>query len=199
MKNEDMTKEQLVSELEKARKRLETQAAAFTRARKAYQAEMLVWLDEQTAKLENEAAKREHLQQEVIDAQMWAIKELSTPVIPIIDKIIVMPIVGSIDTLRARDVTRSLLAGIQEHRAQVVILDITGVSIVDSGVASHLNKTVQAARLKGAQTIITGISDAVAETIVDLGIDWSNIDTKGNLQEGLLVALRRLGVKLTQV
>ena len=103
-----------------------------------------------------------------------------------------MPLIGSIDTMRARDITRGLLAGIRHHRARVVILDITGVPIVDSGVANHLNKTIRAARLKGAQTIITGISDAVAETIVDLGIDWSDIETLSDLQTGLRAALTRM-------
>ncbi len=153
------------------------------------------------AALEREAVERErlHAQEEVIEAQKQAIQELSTPVIPVMERIIIMPLVGSIDSERARDITRGLLAGIQEHRAKIVILDITGVSIVDSEVANHLNKTIQAARLKGAQSIVTGISDAVAETIVDLGIDWSNVDTLGNLQTGLRVALGSLGIKLARV
>ena len=109
-----------------------------------------------------------------------------------------MPLIGSIDTLGARDIPRVLLAGIREHRAKVVILDITGVPIVDSGVANHLNKTIQAARLKGARTIVTGLSDAVAETIVDLGIDWSGIETLADLQTGLRAALNSLGLKLTK-
>jgi rsbT co-antagonist protein RsbR len=114
------------------------------------------------------------------------------------DRIIVMPMVGSIDSMRARDITRSLLAGISKHQAKVVILDVTGVSLMDTGIVNHLNKTIQAARLKGAQTIVTGISDAVAESIVDLGIDWSGITTLSDLQTGLLVALDSLGVRLTQ-
>ena len=141
-------------------------------------------------------AERERLQEEIIEAQKQALQELSTPIIPLIDRIIVMPLVGSIDSMRARDITRRLLAGIREQRAQVVILDITGVPIVDSGVADHLNKTIQAARLKGARTIVTGISDAVAETIVDLGIDWSGVETLSDLQTGLVVALDSLGIKL---
>jgi rsbT co-antagonist protein RsbR len=141
-------------------------------------------------------AERERLQQEVIEAQRHVLQELSTPIIPVMERIIVMPLVGSIDTMRARDVTRSLLAGIREHRAKVVILDITGVGMVDSGVADHLNKTIQAARLKGARTIVTGISDAVAETVVDLGIDWGGVETLSDLQTGLVVALNSLGVKL---
>jgi rsbT co-antagonist protein RsbR len=150
-----------------------------------------------TARKEAEE-ERERLQQEIIDAQKRAIQELSTPVIPVMDNIIVMPLVGSIDTLRARDIMRTLLGGIRQHKAKVVILDITGVPIMDSGVANHLNKTIQAARLKGATTVVTGISDAVAETIIDLGIDWSKVDTLGDLQTGLLYALNRLGVKLTK-
>jgi len=164
-------------------------------------------LEEQSVQLEQEVTEREQaqernlqLQQEIIDAQRDALEELSTPVIPIMDTpqggIIVLPLVGSIDSQRAKDVMRALLAGIREHRASVVILDITGVPIVDSGVASHLDKTIQAAQLKGAQTIITGISDAVAEAIVDLGIDWSDITTLSDLQTGLIVALDSLGQRI---
>jgi PAS domain S-box-containing protein len=140
--------------------------------------------------------ERERLQQEIIEAQRRAIQELSTPVIPIMDRIIVMPMVGSIDSMRARDITRSLLEGIGKHRAKIVILDVTGVSLMDTGIVNHLNKTIQAARLKGAQTIVTGISDAVAESIVDLGIDWSAITALSDLQTGLVIALERLGLKI---
>ena len=150
-------------------------------------------------KLLEEKAERERLQQQIIEAQKRAIQELSTPIIPIMDRVIVMPLIGSIDTLRSKEVMRALLTGISEYRARVVILDITGVPIVDSGVASHLNKTIQAARLKGAHTIVTGISDAVAETVVELGLDWSGIETLDNLQTGLLTALGRLGIRLSKV
>jgi rsbT co-antagonist protein RsbR len=161
-------------------------------------------LEERTIELEQEIlirkqAEEERAQQlEILKAQQQTIQELSTPVIPVMDGIIVMPLVGNIDTLRAKDVMRALLVGIRAHRAQVVILDITGVPIVDSGVASHLDKTIQAARLKGAHTIVTGISDAVAEAIVDLGIDWSNVETLSDLQTGLVVALDGLGFKLSR-
>jgi rsbT co-antagonist protein RsbR len=143
-------------------------------------------------------AERERLQQEIIEAQQRTLQELSTPIIPIMDRILVMPLVGSIDSMRAKDTMRTLLAGIRAHRAQVVILDITGVPIVDSGVAAHLDKTIQAARLKGAHTIITGISDAVAEAVVDLGIDWSRVTTLGDLQTGLLAALYSMGFELNK-
>ena len=148
-----------------------------------------------------ESSESQHfLQQEVFEAQQWAIQELSTPIIPLVDTpqggIIAMPLIGSIDSARAGDITRAMLAGIREHQAVVVILDITGVTIVDSRVANHLNKTIQAARLKGARTIVTGISEVVAETIVDLGIDWNTIETLSDLQTGLVVALNSLGIEM---
>ena len=171
-------------------------------------AEMERQVEERTAELQREIAERERmedeharLQQEIIEGQKNVIRELSTPVIPVMStprgSILVIPLIGSIDDMRARDITRALLAGIREHRAKVVILDITGVPLVDSNVAAYLTKSIQAARLKGANTIISGISDAVAETIVDLGIDWNTITTLRDLQTGLLVALDSLGIKLT--
>jgi sigma-B regulation protein RsbU (phosphoserine phosphatase) len=175
----------LIQEREQAREALET----------AY-AEVEKQVEERTAELERETAERERLQQEVIETQKRALQELSAPIIPVMEGIIVMPLIGSIDTMRARDITRGLLAGIRQHRAKVAILDITGVPIVDSGVANHLNKTIQAARLKGTHTIVTGISDAVAETIVDLGIDWSDIETLSDLQTGLRAALAETGQRV---
>jgi anti-anti-sigma regulatory factor len=162
----------------------ETEAAL----EKAY-AEVEQQVAERAEELKREQAESLRLQQEVIEAQQRSIQELSTPIIPALEGVIILPLIGSIDTMRARDVTRNLLAGIREHRAKVVILDITGVPIVDSGVAAYLNKTIQAARLKGARTIVTGVSDAVAETIVDLGIDWSSIETLRDLQTGLRAVL----------
>ncbi len=153
------------------------------------------------AEREQLLAEQAALQQEVIEAQRQALRDLSTPVIPVMDvpgsgSILVMPLIGSIDTMRARDIMRSLLAGISEHHAKVIILDVTGVPIVDSGVASHLNKTIQAAQLKGARVIVTGISDAVAEAIVDLGIDWGELETLRDLQTGLRIALESMGRSL---
>lgn len=163
-----------------------------------------VELQQLNGQLQVGIADRERVEQELqnqlktIQAQQQAIRELSTPVIPILEQIIVMPIVGTIDSVRARDITRSLLAGINSHRAKIVILDITGVPMVDVGVANHLNKAIQAARLKGAKTIVTGISDGVAETIVELGIDWGQTMTLRDLQTGLVMAINWLGFKLRQ-
>jgi len=140
--------------------------------------------------------EREQLQQEIISAHKRSLQELSTPIIPLMEGIIILPLIGSIDSMRANDIMRSLLKGISQHKAKIAILDITGVALVDTGVAGYLDKTIQAARLKGTKTIITGISDAIAETIIDLGIDWSNIETLRDLQTGLLVALKSLDIKL---
>jgi DNA-binding LacI/PurR family transcriptional regulator/anti-anti-sigma regulatory factor len=160
-------------------------------------------IEERTAELKQATKEREEaeaarikLQEEVIQAQKQALKELSTPIIPLLEGIIIMPLIGNIDSLRAQEIMRALLAGISYHRAKVVIIDITGVAMIDTAIASHLHKSIQAARLKGADTIITGISDAVAETVVDLGIDWSAVDTLRDLQTGLLHAIRKLNITL---
>jgi anti-anti-sigma regulatory factor len=155
-----------------------------------------IWMLEDISQRKEMEEVQARLQQEIIDAQQRVIQELSTPVIPVMDRIIVMPLVGSIDSMRARDITRSLLAGISQHQAKVVILDVTGVGLTDTGIVNHLSKTIQAARLKGAQTIVTGISDTVAESIVDLGIDWSAITTLSDLQTGLVAALSSLGLHI---
>jgi anti-anti-sigma regulatory factor len=151
---------------------------------------------QRTTELKHETAERERaqaeslrLQQEIIKTQQRSLQELSTPIIPVWEDIIIMPLIGSVDSARARDITRALLAGISRHRAKVVIIDVTGVPLVDSNVAGHLHKTIQAAQLKGARTIVTGITAAVAETIVDLGIDWSRFETLSDLQTGLRTAL----------
>ncbi len=136
------------------------------------------------------------LQEKLIEVQRQTLKELSTPIIPIMDRIIVLPLIGTVDNTRAKDLTRAVLNGISHYRARVIILDITGVSSIDSDVADYLNKTIQAARLKGARTIVTGISDSVAETIVDLGIDWSKIETLRDLQSGLVAALQSVGIRV---
>ncbi len=116
------------------------------------------------------------------------IRDLATPIIPLFDRIIAMPVVGVVDSMRARELMRAMMEGIREYRVRVVILDVTGVPLVDTAVANHLHQTLQAARLKGVEPIVTGVSDAVAETIVDLGIDWSSVRTMSDLQTGLVAA-----------
>ncbi len=127
--------------------------------------------------------------QEIIDAQRQALRELSTPIVPISDEIIAMPLTGSIDTARAQQIMEALLTAISHYQAEVVIIDITGVPVVDTGVANHLLQTAQAARLLGARVVLTGIAPEVAQTIVSLGVDLSSIVTRGDLQSGIEYAL----------
>jgi rsbT co-antagonist protein RsbR len=125
-----------------------------------------------------------------IAAQQQAIVELSTPVLQVWKGILIMPLVGVIDTARAKDMTDRLLEEIAARQASVVLIDITGVPVVDSGVAQHLLLTIRAVKLLGAKCMLTGVSPAVAQTLVTLGINLSEVITKGSLQSGLAHALR---------
>jgi PAS domain S-box-containing protein len=132
------------------------------------------------------------LQQEVIAAQQRALAELSTPLIPVNDEVVVMPLVGSIDSQRAQEILETLLVGIEQQQARLVIIDITGVQIVDTHVANALVRAAQAVGLMGARVMITGIRPEVAQTMVNVGIDLSAITTRATLQSGIAEALRRL-------
>jgi rsbT co-antagonist protein RsbR len=134
--------------------------------------------------------------QRIIRQQQDAIRELSTPVLQIRDRMLLLPIIGVIDTHRARMITENLLAAIRNNRAKVVVMDITGVATIDSKVANHLLQTVAAARLMGAGVIVTGLSADVAQSLVALGIDVSKLKTIGDLQGGLEEAEQMLGYRL---
>jgi rsbT co-antagonist protein RsbR len=140
----------------------------------------------------NAEAERLALQQKIIDAQSSSLRELSTPLIPVADKIIVMPLVGKIDTIRAQAVLEAVLEGVASYRAQITILDVTGVQAMDSQVANALIHAAQAVKLLGAQTVITGIQPRIAQTLVGLNVDLSAVVTLSTLQEGIAHALRRL-------
>jgi rsbT co-antagonist protein RsbR len=129
----------------------------------------------------------------VIREQQEAIRELSTPVLQIRNRLLILPIIGVLDSPRARQLTEQLLAAIQANRAKVVVIDITGVATIDVTVANHLVQTVEASRLMGASAIITGLSSGIAQTLVDLGVDLSMMKTVGDLQGGLEEAERALG------
>lgn len=131
----------------------------------------------------------------IIGLQQEAIRELSTPVLQIRDRLLILPIIGMIDTLRAKQLTESLLHAIRANRAKVAVMDITGVAAVDSKVANHLVQTVAAARLMGAVVIVTGLSADVATALVALGVDLRSITTVGDLQGGLELAERLLDGK----
>lgn len=139
-----------------------------------------------------------HERERTIRQQQAAIRELSTPVLQIRERMLLLPIIGVIDSHRARYITESLLRAIRANRAKVVVMDITGVSTIDSKVANHLLHTVTAARLMGAIVIVTGLSSEVAQSLVGLGIDLTKLNTVGDLQGGLEEAERILGYRVVQ-
>jgi rsbT co-antagonist protein RsbR len=129
----------------------------------------------------------------VIRDQQEAIRELSTPVLQVRERLLILPIIGILDAARARQLTDQLLKAIRAHRAKVVVIDITGVPDVDEEVANSLVQTVDASKLMGAAVIITGLSSEIAGTLVTIGVDLSKMDTVGDLQEGIEEAERLLG------
>jgi rsbT co-antagonist protein RsbR len=129
----------------------------------------------------------------VIRQQQEAIRELSTPVLQVRERLLILPIIGVLDSLRARQLTEQLLTAIRTNRGRVVVIDITGVPAIDLTVANHLVQTVRASRLMGADVIITGLSSAIAQTLVTLGVELGTIRTAGDLQGGIEEAERLLG------
>ena len=137
-----------------------------------------------------EALRHSADQQQIIRLQAAALRELSTPLIPIGDEVLVMPLVGALDTSRAQQVIEMLLRGVAAGHARVAILDITGVPLVDTQVANALLQAAQSVRLLGAQVLITGIRPEVAQTLVGLGVDLSRMITQATLQGGIAYAMR---------
>jgi len=132
----------------------------------------------------------------VIRQQQEAIRELSTPVLQVRERLLILPIIGVIDAQRAKQLTEQLLRGIRNNRAKVVVVDITGVPTIDSTVANHRVQTVEASRLMGASVIITGLSSEIAQTLVTIGVDLSKMNAVGDLQGGIEEAERLLGYKV---
>ena len=132
----------------------------------------------------------------VIRQQQDSILELSTPVLQVRERLLILPIIGVLDNQRARQLTEQLLLGIRTHRAKVVVIDITGVPDVDESVANSLVQTVDASRLMGAEVIITGLSSEIAQTLVTIGVDLTKMRTVGDLQGGIEEAERQLGFKV---
>ncbi len=135
----------------------------------------------------------------IIRQQQEAIRELSTPVLQVRERLLILPIIGVIDAQRARQLTEQLLRGIRTNRAKVVVVDITGVPAIDSAVANHLVQTVEASRLMGASVIITGLSSEIAQTLVTIGVDLSKMNAVGDLQGGIEEAEQLLGYKVIEV
>ena len=136
--------------------------------------------------------------EDIIARQQEELLELSTPVVRLWDRILALPIVGTLDSSRTQVVMESLLELIVETGSEVAIIDITGVPTVDTLVAQHLLKTVAATRLMGADCIISGIRPQIAQTIVHLGVDLGNVVTKATLADAFVVALKRTGATVTQ-
>jgi rsbT co-antagonist protein RsbR len=132
----------------------------------------------------------------IISQQAEEMLELSTPVVKLWDGILAVPLVGTLDSARTQVVTEKLLEALVETESTHAIIDITGVPAVDTQVAQHLLKTVVAARLMGAECIVSGIRPQIAQTIVALGIEFGDIATKATLADALLLALRHRGVTM---
>lgn len=144
-----------------------------------------------TERLRNEE-ERMLLREQIIESQNAAIRELSTPLMPLADGILAMPLIGSIDSNRALQIMENLLEGVSHHQANIAIVDITGVQVVDTQVANTLLRAAQAVNLLGAQVVLTGISPVMAQTLVHLGSDLSNIVTRSTLQSGIAWAIEKL-------
>jgi rsbT co-antagonist protein RsbR len=135
----------------------------------------------------------QHSREEVIQRQQHELLELSTPVVQLYDDILALPLIGTLDSARTQIVMENLLERIVETGAMIAIIDITGVPTVDTLVAQHLLKTVAAARLMGADCIISGIRPQIAQTIVHLGVNLSDVMTKATLADAFMIALQRTG------
>ncbi|WP_281317213.1 STAS domain-containing protein [Polyangium sp. y55x31] len=143
---------------------------------------------EQTQRAE---AENMRLQAEIIRMQEETLRALSTPLIPIAESVVVMPLIGNVNGARAQQVIETLLQGVMAHRATVAILDVTGVPVVDTEVANGLIQAAQAVALLGAEVVLTGIRPEIARTLVELGTDLRGLVTRSTLQSGVEHALRR--------
>lgn len=139
-----------------------------------------------------------HERERVIRQQQSALRELSTPVLKVRDQLLILPIIGALDAERARQLTEQLLHGIRENRAKVVVVDITGVPAIDMTVANYFVQAIRASALMGARVIITGLSAGIAQTLVDLRVDLSMMQSVGDLQGGIEEAERQLGYSVTR-
>lgn len=170
--------------------RILVQGSVFAVRDNTGQTQALAGIFRDITEQQRQSQQQAELQQQLITAQQVAIRELSTPLIPIADNVVVMPLIGTIDSQRAQMVMETLLEGLVRHHAEIVILDITGVQVVDSQVANTFIQAAQAVRLLGAQVIMTGIQPQIAQALVHLGVDLRGIVTRSTLQAGIAHALK---------
>ncbi|WP_226038148.1 RsbT co-antagonist protein RsbRA [Aquibacillus saliphilus] len=151
------------------------------------------WVDPIINQLVNEySGSWEH----IVSLQRVALQELSAPLIPVMENITIMPLIGTIDTERAKLIMENLLEGVIKHNADVVLIDITGVPVVDTMVAHHIIQAAEAVRLIGSTCILVGIRPEIAQTIVNLGIDLGKFPTKSSLRKGFQAALEMTNRKI---
>jgi len=148
---------------------------------------------ERMLEVAHEQSRRLEETLEVVRNQQASIAELSTPVLQLWDDVLAMPIIGVVDTRRSMDIMEKLLHEVSARSSRYVILDITGVEVVDTKTADHFIKVAQAAQLLGATCFVSGIRPAVAQTLVEIGVDLSAVTTVSTLQDGLRECLRRMG------
>ncbi|NJP04444.1 MAG: HAMP domain-containing protein [Chloroflexaceae bacterium] len=177
----------MVVQLHESHRNLEQRIAERTAELSQVNAQLTAEITER----ERVEAERAALQQQVINAQKEAIRELSTPLIPITDDAVIMPLIGTIDSNRAHQIMETLLEGVEKHHARTAILDITGVQVVDTQVANVLIQATKAVKLLGAQVVLTGIQPQIAQTIVHLGIDLRSLVTRNTLQDGMAYVFKR--------
>jgi rsbT co-antagonist protein RsbR len=172
--------------------------------RKSYE-ELDARVKERTAELEklNQALRVEIEErkqaEEIISRQTQEIIEVSTPVIQIWEGIVSVPLIGTLDSMRAQQLMEQLLEKIVETGSSVALLDVTGVPAIDSKTARHLLETISAVRLLGAEVVLTGIRPAIARTLAQLGVDLSNVNTRSSFSAGLLHALTLLKLRVVNL
>lgn len=180
------------AELEAELERVRVQVSTLEQLLEVHEETALVQaqkLERALEDLQEQSSAREQLQEELIRRQAVALLELSTPLIPITDTVVVMPLIGPIDTQRAQQVLETMLEGVGRHSPDVVILDITGVAVVDTHIADLLLRAARAVKLLGTQIMLTGIRPDVAAMLVSLDVDLRDIITHGTLQKGITTAL----------
>lgn len=183
------------AEVKRANERLELDVARRTEEIRRANRDLLAAkerLELELAQSEQIERERAGLQEQIITAQRARLAEMSTPLIPITDEIVVMPLIGTLDRDRTQQVLTAALEGAQRHRAQIVILDITGIQQIDTNVAGMLIGVAGALRLLGTEAVLTGIAPTIAQTLVGLGIDLTTLVTMGTLQSGMTYALQRV-------